>query len=95
MYLHVGEDTLVKTNDIIVILDRQLLKNSDIFKEFMEKRKDRAVHLAKGEIKSVVITETMAYLSPFSSAILKKRAVQFMQPAVTEKINGNSVSNIK
>ncbi|PLT29496.1 extracellular matrix regulator RemB [Peribacillus deserti] len=74
MYLHIGEDILVKTNDIIVILDRQVLKNSDIFQEFMEKRKDTALNLTKGEVKSIVVTESKVYLSPFSSSILKKRS---------------------
>ncbi|MBM7693581.1 hypothetical protein JOC77_003021 [Peribacillus deserti] len=74
MYLHIGEDILVKTNDIIVILDRQVFKNSDIFMEFMEKRKNTAVYLAKGEVKSIVVTESNIYLSPLSSSILKKRS---------------------
>ncbi|WP_026695813.1 extracellular matrix regulator RemB [Peribacillus kribbensis] len=84
MYLHVGEDILVRTNDIIVILDRHVLKNSSIFQEFMEKGSAAAINLSKGEIKSIVVTEKNIYLSPLSSGILKRRVSQWDQTSVYE-----------
>lgn len=47
MYLHIGEDILVKTDDVIAILDKKSLQASPIMSEFLEKKSDVTYHLAK------------------------------------------------
>jgi extracellular matrix regulatory protein B len=76
MYLHIGEDILVKTDDVIAILDKKLLQSSPIMSEFLEKRIDVTYHLAKNSLKSIVVTDKKVYYSPLASATLKKRSLQ-------------------
>lgn len=74
MYLHVGEDILVRTKEIVAILDKESMKSSEYMEEFMNHRIDRVSNLSKGPFKSVVITFDKVYYSPFSSGTLKKRS---------------------
>ncbi|MGE7604330.1 extracellular matrix regulator RemB [Peribacillus sp. NPDC097675] len=76
MYLHIGEDILVKTDDIIAILDKKMLQSSPIFDEFLEKRVDVISHLTKNSVKSIVVTEKQVYYSPLASVTLKRRSQQ-------------------
>ncbi|PLS15798.1 DUF370 domain-containing protein [Bacillus sp. M6-12] len=74
MYLHVGEDILIKTDDIIAILDKQLFDQSPITEDFLKQREEISINLAKRSIKSVVITDKHIYYTPLSSGTLKKRS---------------------
>lgn len=74
MYLHVGEDTLVRTRDIIIILDKDSTKASPYSEEFFEQRKGDIINLSKGSFKSIVVTFDKIYYSPLSSGTLKKRS---------------------
>ena len=76
MYLHIGEDILVKTDEVIAILDKQLLDCSPFTHEFLERKADKIVNLAKTSIKSIVITDNHVYYSPLASGTLKKRSLQ-------------------
>ncbi|MDQ7860044.1 DUF370 domain-containing protein [Peribacillus frigoritolerans] len=77
MYLHIGEDILVKTDDVIAILDKKLLQASPIMSEFFgEKKSDVTSHLAKNSVKSIVVTDKQVYYSPLASSTLKKRSLQ-------------------
>lgn len=76
MYLHIGEDVLVKTDDVIAILDKKMLQSSPIMNEFLEKKIDMTNHLAKNSVKSIVVTDQQIYYSPLASATLKKRSLQ-------------------
>ncbi|MGG0248042.1 extracellular matrix/biofilm biosynthesis regulator RemA family protein [Peribacillus frigoritolerans] len=76
MYLHIGEDILVKTDDVIAILDKKLLQASPIMSEFLEKKSDVTSHLAKNSVKSIVVTDKQIYYSPLASSTLKKRSLQ-------------------
>ena len=74
MYLHVGEDILVSTKEIVAIIDKTSMKSSTNMEEFMNHHKMRILNLSKGPFKSVVITFDKIYYSPFSSGTLKKRS---------------------
>ena len=65
---------MVRSSDVITILDRQLLKSSSIVNEFLDVKKDRVVELSNGNTKSVVVTVDKVYYSPLSSSTLKKRS---------------------
>ncbi|MFT4416915.1 extracellular matrix regulator RemB [Fredinandcohnia humi] len=74
MFIHLGDNVIVRTSDVVTILDRQLLKSSSIVNEFLDKQKGRIVELANGNTKSVVVTVDKVYFSPLSSSTLKRRA---------------------
>ncbi|MEK5440135.1 MULTISPECIES: extracellular matrix regulator RemB [Fredinandcohnia] len=74
MFIHLGDNVMVRSSDVITILDRQLLKSSSIVNEFLDVQKDRVVELSNGNTKSVVVTVDKVYYSPLSSSTLKKRS---------------------
>ena len=75
MYVHIGENILVRTSEIITILDKQTVESSPNSKEFLERQK--AMSNGKGSsYKSIVITKDTIYFSPIASNTLKKRTVQ-------------------
>ncbi|KAB2330827.1 DUF370 domain-containing protein [Cytobacillus depressus] len=76
MYIHVGEDILVRSKDIIAILDKRSVHSSKAIVEFLERRNQSIINLAKGSYKSVVITTKKIYFSPLASSTLKKRSTQ-------------------
>lgn len=69
MYIHIGEDHMVRVREIIAIIDKDSAASG--FQETGD-----AINLSKGPFKSVVITEKDVYLSPLSSTTLKKRSAQ-------------------
>ncbi|MFS0821085.1 DUF370 domain-containing protein [Bacillus timonensis] len=76
MFIHLGDNVMVRSSDVITILDRQLLKSSSIVNEFLDVQKDRVVELSNGNTKSVVVTVDNVYFSPLSSSTLKRRSQQ-------------------
>lgn len=74
MYLHVGEEVLVRTRDIIAILDIDSTSTSPFMEEFIARQEHQVVHLAKGTVKSIVVTGNHIYYSPLASGTLKKRS---------------------
>lgn len=74
MYLHVGEEVLVRTKDIIAILDIDSTSTSPFMEEFIARQEQQVVHLAKGTVKSIVVTGNHIYYSPLASGTLKKRS---------------------
>ncbi|WP_340084612.1 extracellular matrix/biofilm biosynthesis regulator RemA family protein [Siminovitchia sp. FSL H7-0308] len=75
MYVHVGDDTLVRLSDIIAILDMQTVNESEPMQEMLEKKKESVVNIADGPYKSLVITPNHMYLTPVALATLKKKAM--------------------
>ena len=79
MYLHLGQDTIVRKTDIIGIYDLDNCSASHITRDFLAKaeRAGRVVGIAEELPKSfVLVTErrgTTIYLSQLSTATLQKR----------------------
>ncbi|WP_066310717.1 extracellular matrix regulator RemB [Bacillus sp. FJAT-29814] len=76
MYIHIGEDHSIRVNDIIAILDKASVKNSELLTEFLEHHQDKVMNLSKNPFKSVVVTFDKVYLSPIASGTLRKRSNQ-------------------
>ncbi|UII55969.1 DUF370 domain-containing protein [Cytobacillus spongiae] len=74
MYVHVGEDTLVRSRDIIVILDKESVSQAEHVQEFLERQSTLVEDLSKGSYKSIVVTCDKIYFSPLASGTLKKRS---------------------
>lgn len=74
MYIHLGDNFVVPSKEVVMILDCQSSLDSPIANEFVEKQEDKIVQLTNGEAKSVIVTTSKIYFSPLSSSTLKKRA---------------------
>ncbi len=74
MYIHLGDNHVVPSKEVVMILDRQSSQDSSIVDEFFKKQKDKIVQLASNDAKSIIITLDKIYFSPLSSSTLKKRA---------------------
>ena len=76
MYVHVGEDVMVRTDEIIAILDKNSVQASEDIKQFLQQKEQTVHNLAKKSFKSLVITSKEIYLSPLASTTLKKRSLK-------------------
>ncbi|WP_096438047.1 extracellular matrix regulator RemB [Alteribacter populi] len=76
MFIHLGGDTVIRSKDVVAILDHQsrgLSQDNQTFLTRCSKDKD-TTEISSDIIKSVVVTEERVYLSPISSLTLKRRA---------------------
>lgn len=75
MFLHLGSDTVVALDEVVLINDYKTVR-SIANREFLEKvrSQNRIVDVASNSPKSFVVTKEKIYLSAISSVTLKKRA---------------------
>jgi len=78
MYVHIGDDILVRTIDIIFILDKQTIVSSEITKGFLENHRSASINAENTAYKSIVVTKDTIYFSPIASNTLKKRSYKLM-----------------
>ncbi len=76
MYLHLGGERVIRSNECIAIFDIAMEKSSKISKQFLsfaaaEKKIEK---IGEERSKSLVVTKDKIYYSPISSTTLKKRA---------------------
>jgi extracellular matrix regulatory protein B len=76
MYIHIGEEVLVRAKDIIAILDKDSVRTSEYIQEFLQQNESNTENLSKNAFKSIVITKGKVFLSPLASTTLKKRSMQ-------------------
>lgn len=76
VFLHVGTDVVVSLKQVIAILDLRTAGSPEQARNMVATlgRKKRVIDIANGDPKSLVLTDTEAYLSPISSLTLKKRS---------------------
>lgn len=74
MYIHIGEEFLVRAKEIIAILDKEAAGSSEFVEEFLKRQEGNIINLSKNPHKSIVITEDKVFLSPLASGTLKKRS---------------------
>ncbi|MED4015717.1 extracellular matrix regulator RemB [Sutcliffiella cohnii] len=85
MYLHIGEEIMVRASEVVAIFDKRLLKTE--WKETLTANSlEKIKNISKNNIKSIVVTTEYIYLSPLASTTLKKR--------LDELPMSESVSNI-
>ena len=89
MFLHVGADVVVSLRRIIAILDLKSVNAAESSREFVHlaQREKRVVDVTSGDVKSLVLTDNEAYLSPISSLTLKKRA-DFLSSNIITDLGG-------
>lgn len=75
MFMHIGNDHVISSNDIIAIVDYNLISSSSIMEEMITKsNKQKRVMGPINDAKSVMVTTEIIYYSTLSVATLKKRA---------------------
>jgi extracellular matrix regulatory protein B len=76
LFIHLGEDIVIRSMDVIAIIDHQLLDSSVIIREFLQGQQEEKniKTISQGSAKSVVVTTDQVYISPLSSLTLKRRA---------------------
>lgn len=76
MFIHLGNENVIRAREIIAIFDMELFSQSLLNEQFLKgNRKGRlVVDIGKEDTKSLVITESAVYLSPFSALTLKRRS---------------------
>lgn len=76
MFIHLGGDTVIRSKDIIAILDKQVKETSEITESFLDfhAAAEQEEEKIKDMTKAIVITTDQIYFSPISSATLKRRA---------------------
>jgi hypothetical protein len=77
VFIHVGGDTVIRSKDIIAILDKQVKETSEITEDFLNfhQAAKQIKEITKDMTKSIVITTYQIYFSPISSVTLKRRAL--------------------
>jgi len=90
MYIYIGSSEIIKTENIICVLDYQLMQSSSKFKKFIKQRKNK-IHVIgdKKDIKSIIITDDELYYSPLSTITLKKRDDIYTTITNSDTISGN------
>lgn len=73
MYVHIGGDMMVRSSDLIAIIEKETVEDSYEIQLFLDRNKHRMIELANGCYKSLVITVQHIYLSPIASVTIKKR----------------------
>lgn len=81
MYLHLGNNYIISSQNIIAILNLNPPLNEDI-KDIMEiaRSERKLVNISeKGKNKALILCDDKVYLSPISSNTLYKRASHFTE----------------
>lgn len=73
MFIHIGNGNVIRSKDIVSIVDHNIISSSTIMDEMMTANKEEILGPKVGA-KSVVITNNQLYFSTLSVATLKKRA---------------------
>lgn len=74
MYISIGGEVVIKSKDLIAILDQHIVRESKIMRDFLQQPTDQVAEVTKDTYKSIVITTDKIYLSPLSSSTLYKRS---------------------
>lgn len=76
MYLHIGEDTVIKSGEIIGIFDMDTSTVNKATRDYLKKaEKDKKVIYVNYDLpKCFVVTDNNVYVSPINTGTLNKRA---------------------
>lgn len=76
MYLHIGEDTVIRDRDIIGIFDMDTSTVNKATRDYLKKaeQEKRVVYVNYDLPKCFVITDKKVFISPINTSTLSKRA---------------------
>ena len=75
MFIHIGDDHLIRSRDIITIVEIDVITSSTVMEEMLTiyKENNRLIG-SKEDAKSVIITDQKIYYSQLAVLTLKKRS---------------------
>lgn len=84
MFLYLGGDRVISSDELVGIFDVSVGKSSPASASFLDRAAfgDRIEILGKEESKSLVVTRTKIYFSPISAHALRKRIESASRPAL-------------
>ncbi|WP_079710060.1 extracellular matrix regulator RemB [Paraliobacillus ryukyuensis] len=76
MFIHIGGDNVIRSEEVVSIIDYAFVSSSTINDEMIanQRQANNVLDLHQEETKSVVITTDRIYYSPLAVLTLKKRA---------------------
>ncbi|MBR7554717.1 extracellular matrix regulator RemB [Allobacillus sp. GCM10007491] len=76
MFVHIGDDNVIRTEEVIAMVDYSLFSSSTIIEEMIynQRKENNVTDSAYDEAKSIVITVDHIYFSSLSVSTLSKRA---------------------
>ncbi|WP_226038304.1 extracellular matrix regulator RemB [Aquibacillus saliphilus] len=76
MFIHIGDDNVIRSEEVIAIIDHHLISSSTINEQMMfnQSKNKKVLDPQEEGVKSIVITKDFIYYSPLSVLTLKKRA---------------------
>ena len=76
MYLHIGEDTVIRDRDIIGIFDMDTSTVKKATRDYLKKaeQEKRVVYVNYDLPKCFVVTDKKVFISPINTSTLSKRA---------------------
>lgn len=76
MYLHLGEDTVVKDKEIIGIFDIDTSTVNKATRDYLTKaeKEKRVIYVNYDLPKSFIVTDKKVFVSPINTSTLNKRA---------------------
>ncbi|WP_226582360.1 extracellular matrix regulator RemB [Halobacillus litoralis] len=76
MFIHIGDDHVIQSKDVVAIIDHSLISSSSIIEEmiFNQRKNRRVMETQEHQPKAIVVTSDVIYFSPLSVYTLKKRA---------------------
>ena len=76
MFLHIGEDTLIKDKEIIGIFDMDTSTVNKATRDYLKKAETdkRVIYVNYDLPKCFVVTDDKVYVSPINTGTLNKRA---------------------
>lgn len=76
MYLHIGEDTVIRDRDIIGVFDMDTSTVNKATRDYLKKaeQEKRVVYVNYDLPKCFVVTDKKVFISPINTSTLSKRA---------------------
>ncbi|MYL50678.1 DUF370 domain-containing protein [Halobacillus litoralis] len=76
MFIHIGDDHVIQSKDVVAIIDHSLISSSSIIEEMIhnQRKEKQVIETEDYQAKAIVITNDVIYFSPLSVYTLKKRA---------------------
>ncbi|KAB8136270.1 DUF370 domain-containing protein [Gracilibacillus oryzae] len=92
MFIHIGDDHVIQSENVVAIIDYSLVNSSTINDEMLQElnNKNMVVTADDSVTKSIVVTPDKVYYSPLSVLTLKKRASMISTISKLEDYSDNS-----
>ncbi|MDC3414905.1 DUF370 domain-containing protein [Aquibacillus sp. 3ASR75-11] len=76
MFIHIGGDHVIQSEEVVAIVEHDLISSSSIVAEMItnQRKNNNVLDPSEESPKSIVITNEYIYFSPLSVLTLKKRA---------------------